>query len=100
MSEFKLRFEHVASVPTAEVSEKGIIYGKHDFNAKVTIKNPDTGKDQEVTVTRRAEREWMLGGGNWWFVTSHSAIIFNLDHAILKAKAEELQAFLFPKVPA
>ena len=95
MSEFKLRFEHVSSVPTAEVSEKGIKYGRHDFNAKVTIKNPDTGKDQEVTVTRRAEREWMLGGGEWCFATKTSAMIFNLDDKILKAKAEEMHKTIF-----
>ena len=100
MLEFKLKFEHVDSVPMATITEKGIKYSSHKFNAKVTIKDPDTKKDIEVTVVRRAEREWMLGGGEWIFINGKGATIFNLDDKILKAKAEAVYTLIFPKVLA
>ncbi len=93
---FTLKFEHIDSVPCAEFSKKGIRYSKHDFNAKVIVKD-DKGKDQEITVCRRAEREWMLGGGAWYFFSDHGGVVFNLDEKILKDKVEELYAFVFKK---
>lgn len=101
MSEFKLKFEHVDSVPMADITEKGIKYGKHDFNAKVTVKD-DKGKDQEITVCRRAEREWMLGKNNGLtvFTTAHSGLVFCLDETILKAEAEKVYANIRQMVEA
>jgi hypothetical protein len=95
MSDFKLKFEHVSTIPFAEITAKGIKYGTHEFNAKVMVKDPDTKKDIEVTVVRRAEREWMLGTGPKEFIMAQHAIIFDQDAATLKSRAEALQKFLF-----
>lgn len=95
MSSFKLLFEHIDVVPVATVTKNGIKYGFHEFNARVTIKDPETKKDREVTVVRRAEREWMLGGGEKCFINKHGATIFDLDDKILKTKAEAVQKLIF-----
>jgi len=100
MSDFKIRFENVASIPYAEVTAKGIRYGRHEFNAKTTIKDPESKKDVEVTVVRRAEREWMLGcEGGKEHITKQSAIIFNTDESLLKQRAEYMQIFIFGEKP-
>ena len=99
MSYFK--YDDVNSVPCANISKDGIRYGKHEFNAKVTVKDPESKKDIEITVVRRAEREWMLGlsaqFGSYSFLTQHGGIVFSMDPVILKSKAEEIQKFIFGK---
>lgn len=92
----KSKFEDIESVPCANISAKGIKYGNHLFNAKVWVKD-EKNKDIEVTVVRRAEREWLLGGGAWNFFSEQGGVVFNLDEKLLKSKAEELYAFIFKK---
>ncbi len=90
-------WEHVERVPYADITSKGIKYGMHEFEAKVTVKNSKTGKDEEATVIRRAEREWMLGRGpnGWVSVTKGGGQVFCLDDALLKSQAQAIYDFVF-----
>ena len=85
---------NVDAIFYADVSTKGIKYSIYHFNAKVTVKDPDTKKDIEVTVVRKAEREWICGSDNWYHSSAHGGVVFNLDESKCKAKAEEMFAFL------